>query len=147
MGSKTENTSTYGVIYASAGLCNGEPGHVILEPIASSSLAAFNQGRTVPAKFRVCDAKGNSIGAPGVVSSFRLVQVISESGVQNLNAEVPSTTPEKDFRWDPQERQWIFNISTRAYLSGRTYFFRIELNDGTDIRFGFKLKGEDEDDR
>ncbi|HEU4841981.1 MAG TPA: YDG domain-containing protein, partial [Ilumatobacteraceae bacterium] len=52
--------------------CLGSPGHAILQPIDQDGSSVFKQGSTVPAKFRVCDARGVSIGAPGVVASFRL---------------------------------------------------------------------------
>src|SRR5262249_32324258 len=119
VGNKTDATVPYRVIFASSGLCYGAPGHAILEPIAQDGSRVFNQLTTVPAKFRVCDAGGNSIGAPGVVSSFKLIQIISGTSVQNVNEEVPSMTQFTAFRWDPLEQQWIFNISTRSYLSGR----------------------------
>jgi hypothetical protein len=36
--------------------------------------------------------------------------------------------------------QWIFNISTKNDNAGSTYFFRIFLNDGTNIDFDFGLR-------
>jgi hypothetical protein len=54
-------------------------------------------------------------------------------------APVSSTTPQTAFRWDPTDRQWIFNLDTRTLASG-THRFAIELNDGTTIAFGFVLK-------
>ncbi len=66
------------VQYATGGTCYGGPGHTILQPINADGTSVFKQKSTVPAKFRVCDAYGNSIGTPGVVTSFKLVNRIME---------------------------------------------------------------------
>src|SRR5439155_27140694 len=132
-------TTTYGVFYSS-GACLGSLGHAILQPInfTGDSIFPKKQGSTVPAKFRVCDANGNSIGTPGVVSDFRIVQIMGGTVANTANELVDSTTPDSAFRWTGD--QWIFNISTKNYNAGSTYFFRIFLNDGTNIDFDFGLK-------
>ena len=99
----------------------------------------FKQGRTVPAKFRVCSASGQSIGAAGVVQDFRLTQIISGT-TSDVNENVPSTTPDTTFRWDATDQQWIFNISTSSQLAQRTYVYAITLNDGTTIGFRYSLR-------
>jgi sugar lactone lactonase YvrE len=66
------------ILYAPASQpCLGAPGHTILPPINSDNTSIFNQGRTVPAKFRVCDGNGNSVGTPGVVTSFNVIDTFS----------------------------------------------------------------------
>jgi len=94
----------------------------------------------VPAKFRVCDANGNSIGSAGVVNDFRITQIVAGIVVNTTNELVDSTTPDSAFRFDPSGGQWIYNISTKNYNAGSTYFFRVFLNDGTNIDFDFGLK-------
>src|SRR5262249_6884702 len=47
---------TLKILYASGGICNGDAGHQILPPIKADGTLVANQGRTIPAKFRVCDA-------------------------------------------------------------------------------------------
>ena len=40
-------------------------------------------------------------------------------------------------------QQWIFNMSTKtapANKMNQTYYFRIDLNDGTSVYFNFGLK-------
>src|SRR5262245_30762238 len=62
---------TLSIMYAPAGsICYGDAGHQILQPINADGSSVFKQKSTVPAKFRVCDANGNPIGTPGVVTSF-----------------------------------------------------------------------------
>jgi hypothetical protein len=130
---------TYSVIYAVGGLCLGSPGHQILQPINADGSSVFNGKSTSPAKFRVCDANGVSIGTPGVVASFSIYQIIGGT-ITPPNEDVASTTPDTAFRWDPSAQQWIFNINNKSYPSNQTYFFRISLNDGTSIIFDYGLK-------
>ena len=129
------------VQYAAAGsACLGEAGHQIRPPINADGTSVFKARSTVPAKFRVCDASGTSIGTAGVVSSLRLVQVISGTTVDTVNEEVTATTPDAGFRWDSAGQQWVFNISTKNLTSSKTYVYEIALNDGTKIPFRYGLK-------
>jgi hypothetical protein len=74
-GSSASVTQT--VQYAVGGLCGGDAGHQILQPINVDGTSVFNGKSTSPAKFRVCNANGVSIGTPGVVSDFRIVGIIA----------------------------------------------------------------------
>jgi hypothetical protein len=127
------------VIYATGGMCLGSPSHQILQPINTDGSSVFKQKSTVPAKFRVCDANGVSIGDSDVVSEFLLVKV-TNGAVSTPNEIVDSTTPFTEFRWSATDQQWIFNISTKNYSASKTYFFEITLNDGSKIPFSFGLK-------
>ena len=119
--------------------CLGSSGHAILQPIDQDGSSVFKQGSTVPAKFRVCDARGVSIGAPGVVASFRLAS--TSAGVAGpIDEGVVSTTPDTAFRWSATDQQWIFNINTKSLLANRTYNYEISLNDGSKIAFRFGLR-------
>ena len=127
----------------STGPCLGAPGHAILPPINLDGSSVFprKQGSTAPAKFRLCDANGNSVGpSSSVVSDFRIVQTVNGTVTATANETVDSTTPDTAFRWDPTAQQWIFKISTKNLYAGYTYYFRIWLNDGTSIYFQFGLK-------
>ena len=129
------------VQYAGAGsACLGEAGHQIRPPINADGTSVFKARSTVPAKFRVCDANGISIGTAGVVSGFRLVQIISGTTVGSANEEVTATTPDASFRWDSAGQQWVFNISTKNLATSKTYVYEITLNDGTTIPFTYGLK-------
>jgi len=128
------------VLYASGGICFGDAGHQILQPINADGTSVFNGKSTSPATFRVCDANGVSIGTPGVVSSFYIYQIVGGTVVNAVDEAVYSTTPDSAFRWDPTAQQWIFNINNKSYPSNQTYYFRISLNDGTAINFYYGLK-------
>ncbi|WP_263418906.1 MBG domain-containing protein [Terriglobus albidus] len=123
----------------STGACLGDLGHSILQPINADGSSTFKQGSTVPAKFRVCDSTGHSIGASGVVTSFNLVQIIGGTVTTTVEEAVTSTTPDTSFRWDPTAQQWVFNISTKPLSIQKTYVYSIGLNDGSTILFQYGL--------
>jgi|SRR6266545_4405547 len=131
---------TLTVQYAGSASCLGSSGHTILQPVNVDGTSVFKQGSTVPAKFRVCDANGNSIGTPGVVSGFKLIKTVAGTVVQTVDEEVFSTTPDTAFRWSSTDQQWIFNISTKPLKANTTYTYRITLNDASNIEFLFGLK-------
>lgn len=121
---------TYKVQYQAGGVCDGDLGHIILQPINPDGSSVWKQGRTVPAKFRVCDANGISVGTPGVVSQF-FISGIYNGTVNQVDETVAATNNDTAFRWDPTAQQWIFNISTSSLSANKTYLFTILLNDGT----------------
>jgi len=132
---------TLTILFVSGGGCLGEPGHQVLPPIAANGSSVFNQNRTVPVKFRVCDGAGVSIGPPAsVVQSFLLIQIIDGSTVTNVSLPPASTTPDTAFRWDPSDRLWIFNLTTKPLSAGKRYVYRITLTDGSTIDFSFTLR-------
>ena len=134
------SSTTASITYAPASMsCLGSPGRTILQPINTDGTSVFKQGSTAPAKFRVCDAKGNSVGTAGVVASFKQIQTTNgtESAVNEI---IDSTTPYTEFRWSPTDQLWIFNMSTKTLKAGQTYTYRVTLNDGTSFDFKFGLK-------
>ncbi len=140
---KNSSGTVHDQILYSTGMCLGSPGHTILQPIDLTGASVFpkKQGSTVPAKFRVCDVSGNnSIGTPGVVTDFKIIQIFNGTVYNTANEDVISTTPDTAFRWDSSGQQWIYNISTKLLSAGNTYYFRISLNDGSTIDFHFGLK-------
>lgn len=128
------------VTYAPAGTCMGEPGHAILAPVQADGSSVFKQGASVPIKFRVCNADGQSIGTPGVVSAFSLVGILNGTTLNEVQDQPDSNTPDEAFRWDSTSQQWIFNIGTKTLAANRTYIYEVRLNDGTSIRFQFGLR-------
>lgn len=134
------NGSLSQVVQYSTGACLGSAGHAILQPINTDGTSVFKQKSTVPAKFRVCDFNGNSIGTAGVVTSFNLVRIVSGTVDNTVNETVESTTPDTMFRWDPTAMQWIFNINTKSLSASTTYYYNVGLNDGSNITFMFGLK-------
>ena len=137
----TSAALTQTVQYAPAGTsCDGEAGHQILPPIDPAGPSVFKQRRTVPAKFRVCDANGISIGTPGVVSSFFLIEILKGTATSSVQDVVETDIPDTAFRWDPTSQQWIFNITTADLAAGNTYVYAITLNDGSVIYFQYGLR-------
>ena len=134
---------TLKVLFATGGMCtNGLASHIILQPINSDGTSVFKAGSTVPTKFVVCDASGNSVGPntafpnSSVVKSY-IVAAASNGTVSGVDETQYSTTPDTYFRWDPTAQQWIFNQatgkSTNLTSTGVTYLFQITLIDGTVI--------------
>jgi Bacterial Ig-like domain (group 3) len=143
-GNFTSNSGnmTQTVQYQSIGMCLGDLGHTILQPINADGTSVFKQGSTVPNKFRVCDALGNSIGTSGVITNFVLYQ-INAGTMAPLDETLDNSTNDLGWRFDPTAQQWIFNMSTKvapANIANRTYYFKIALNDGSNILFDFGLK-------
>jgi hypothetical protein len=101
--------------------------------------SVFKKGSTVPAKFRVCNAGGYSIGKAGIANSFKLYK-ISAGVIADIDEAIYSTTSDTAFRWSSTDQLWIFNISTKSLAAGQSYMYDITLNDGTHIYFQFGLK-------
>ena len=135
----TFQKDTLTVNYSTTCIIFGDPTHAILQPINPDGTSVNKAGSTVPAKFRVGDANCNSIGTPGVVTSFKLIGTMSDVNTV-VNEDVVSTTPDTAFRWDPSAQQWIFNISTKGMKAGVKYTYQISLNDNTSIIFSFALR-------
>ena len=140
VGNRASTTISYHVRFAAGGNCLWEAGHEILWPIAPNGSSHFRQGTPVPARFRVCDATGHSVGSLGVVSTFREVQKIKNGIVQEVNVDVPAVVPPPVFRWSQILRAWVFVIDTRRLADETTHVFRITLADGTAIDFRFSLR-------
>jgi hypothetical protein len=102
--------------------------------------SVFKWKSSVPAKFRVCDAAGNSIGTPNVVTAFNLIQMVTGTTTQQINEVVDATNGSTAFQWDPTDKQWIFVINTKSLSANVTYLYSIQLNDGSAIQFSFGLK-------
>ena len=130
----------YGLCSASVGT-----GGTILPPINSDGTSVYQRkgGSTIPVKFRVCDAYGNSIsnsaavfagtgGALSMLSSVRgTVTSVNESGITEI--------PDAAFRWDASSKQWMYNMATSNLSSGYSYVFRINLTSGS-IQFQIGVK-------
>ena len=102
----------------------------------------WKQGSTVPEKFRVCDVNGASIGTTGVITNFVLYQINSGT-ITAIDETAANSTNDLAWRFDSSAQQWIFNMSTKTApqnVASRTYYYRIDLNDGTNIYFQFGLK-------
>ena len=139
VGTSGTASANYTVQYQQTGTCDGDAGHQILQPVNPDGSSVWKQGRTIPLKFRVCDANGVSIGTPGVITSFVLSQIISGT-VANVDETLDSTIEDSGFSFDPTAQQWIFNLSTKLQSAGFTYVYNINLNDGSTITFRYGLR-------
>jgi hypothetical protein len=120
--------------------CDGDAGHQILQPVNADGTSVWKQGRTIPLKFRVCNASNVSVGTAGVITSFQLVSILQGTAVQTVDETISATTTDSGFRFDTTAQQWIYNLSTAKLSAGKTYVYQISLNDGTAITFQFGLR-------
>ena len=133
---------TQSVQYLSGGTCAGDAGHQILQPINTDGSSVWKQGSTVPAKFRVCDVNGVSIGTTGVIAGFVLYRINSGT-IAPVDETTDNSTNDLGWHFDSTAQQWIFNMSTKTApqnVANRTYYYQITLNDGSTILFDFGLK-------
>lgn len=139
-GNRVSVTRTYRVIFSPGGRCYLNDGHVILPPIEADGSGSVWKGLPVFARFRVCDAAGESVRTPPVVTAFRIVQSLGRDGTRVLNEDVPSLLSPPVFQWEPFLRTWLFVIDTRRLRERTTYDFRITLVDGSTIPFRFQVR-------
>ncbi len=116
---------------------NGNSG--ILQPINADESSVIKKGSTVPVKVKVYDAGNLSVSTPGTITSFAPVASAANTAAV-VNEVLESTTPDTAFRWDSTGQQWIFNLSTKSYVIGTKYYFRITFADGTSVSFAFTTK-------
>jgi hypothetical protein len=129
------------------GTCTGsDPGGVILPPINSDGTSVYKRkaGSTIPVKFKVCDASGNSISNPYAVflnypQGGQLTMTGSIRGtIENVNESGETVVPDVAFTFTGG--QWHFNMDTGNLTAGNTYTFRINLATGPGIMFTIGVK-------
>ncbi len=140
----TFNTGTLNITF---GTCTGfDPGSVILPPINADGTSVYSKktGKTIPVKFKVCDAAGNSISDPNVV--FPTGQTcggvtltgVRRGTVDNVNENADTDIPGVCFTYSGDH--WQFNLATTNLTAGDTDTFQIALKDGSFITFTVGLK-------
>jgi len=139
-------TFVNGTLKITFGTCGGsDPGAVILPPINADGTSVYKRkaGSTIPVKFKVCDASGNSISDPNVVfptgccGSVTLTS-IRRGTVDNVNENGVSDIPGSAFTFTGDK--WQLNMSTTNLQAGDTDTFQIALKDGSYVTFTVGLK-------
>jgi len=102
---------------------------------------AFKQKSTVPIKLRISDLNGNPV--PDCLATLALYYL--ENSTPGVEAEVVSTAAGdwgNQFRYDPADDLYIFNLSTKpeGYRPGWTYEIVVTLDDGQEFTTTFALK-------
>jgi hypothetical protein len=115
---------------------------VILAPISAAGTSTFTKATTpaIAVQFRVCNAKGTSVSTAGVVSSFVLTSVNGVPASTPAPLGGPFTFVNGALANGAGPAGWQFNLSTSNLSAGKTYAYRINLNDGTSISFQFTLQ-------
>jgi hypothetical protein len=87
------------------------------QPINADGSSVFRAGRTVPVKFALTDALGNPI--TGAVCHLSIWHVSSEIlGTVPETAEAEYADVGGTFRYDAQEGQYVYNLSTKGMATG-----------------------------
>jgi hypothetical protein len=140
----TQVKGTLTIIYGTCSPTLGAGG-VVLPPINADGSSVYQRkgGSTIPVKFRVCGASGQSISNPAAVfagTGGSLTMLSAVRGTVTIATEAAIIDiPDVAFRWDPSGQQWIFNMSTSNLESGSTYSFSINLAYGhIQFRVGVK---------
>jgi hypothetical protein len=142
VGASFAGDSTYSASSATAsltvtyGICIGsEEGGVILPPINNDGTSVYrrNGNNTIPVKFNVCDANGNSISDPNVVfptGCCGSITVLSRmrGTVDSVDALGETDIPGSAFTYTGNHWQW--NMATTNLEAGYTYTFQITLKYG-----------------
>lgn len=102
----------------------------ILPPIKPDGTSVFKLGSTVPVKFQLQDADGNSI--TNAVAGILLQKIVGGDpyGTPMDGDSTSAATTGNLFRYDSTSNQYIFNLGTKL-LSEGTWQIRIELGDGS----------------
>ena len=121
-GNATAETVTYAVQYTFSGL---------LSPVATMTKAFKLNRSTVPIKFRISDANGDYV-QDAVARLELILQLNGEPIGEELNIESTNPTTEGDlFRYDGEDMQYIYNLSTSTDgLDVGTWLLRVILDDG-----------------
>lgn len=140
-GNQSQVVRQYSVVLPTVTTCRGEPNRQILAPINADGSSRFLAGLPVLARFRVCGPGGQSLGTPGLVTSFRLVQSTTAAGVVvATDAPVPTLFGPSAIVWNSLTQSWLTLIDTRRLARRATHAFRITLNDGSTIDFTFFVR-------
>jgi hypothetical protein len=133
-------SQTYKVLYQPQGtLCLTDAGHQVLPPFDQTTFfLPIKRGRSIPVKFRVCDANGKSIGPTPVIKSVNVVMLNDGSG--DTVEDTLDAIEDTDFHWDATNQQWIYNLRTRDKERLVKYTYTVTLNDGSSIVFSFTPK-------
>ena len=137
-----------GALTIGYGTCLGgpTPWNSILPPINSDGTSVYQRkgGSYIPVKFKVCDANGNPISDPNAVfagTGGELTMLSAVRGqVQTVNEVGGTDIPDVAFRYSPSDGIWIFNMTTTNLDTNTHYTFRINLRDGSTIRFVISTK-------
>jgi hypothetical protein len=137
-------TANHDVIHYGTTCTGSDPGGVILPPINADGSSVYKRkaGSTIPVKFKVCDANGNSISDPNVVfqngcCGSVLMTSRMRGQVENINEAGDTLIPDAAFRYVGDH--WQFNMDSGNLDAGYTYTFVITLKYGS-IQFRIATK-------
>jgi len=130
------NGTVHDVIHYGTTCAGSDQGNVILPPINSDGSSVYKRkaGSTIPVKFKVCDANGNSISDPNLVFLTGCCGSVTMTSrlrgtVDTVNEAGTTDIPDVAFHYVGDK--WQFNMDTGTLDAGYTYTFRINLKYGS----------------
>ncbi|MFQ5717953.1 MAG: FG-GAP-like repeat-containing protein [Acidobacteriota bacterium] len=135
-GNMTQATSDVQVVYEFSGF--GKP----LMSDGSASVKQGKKGRTIPVKFAL------SCGGTPVATAVASIGVFQISNADTGTVDTTDLTEDSGtandggnlFRFDPNNQQYIFNLSTTGFAAPATYRIVVGLDDGTEKTVEFSLR-------
>lgn len=110
-------------------------------PLLNDGTSYFHSGRTIPVKFQLAGLDGAFVA--DAIANIQVYRVVdTPTGTVDMSIDtLPSGSSNLGtlFRFDPVSSEYIYNLSTKGYLSG-TYLLRTTLNDGTTHEVNFSIK-------
>lgn len=122
-GNRTVTTIKYYVRYAFSG---------VFPPINQEK--SFKAGNSIPVKFQLKDADGNY-----VTNSVARLFITAPGSTEARAVSTANSTTENLFRYDSDNNQYIFNLSTKGMGAG-TLQLRIQLDDESSKYVSVSLK-------
>ena len=110
----------------------------ILRPINPDGTSVFQQGGTIPVKFQLYDENGLPDGTAH--ATLELAMVIDGAVGDFMPADSTSSANIANvFRYDEEDAQYIFNLST-AELEPGIYILKITLDDGQQFTVQIEIR-------
>jgi hypothetical protein len=108
----------------------------------SASIKQSKQGRTIPTKFTLTLPASVISGAVAHLSLYLVMDVATGTvDTTDLTDDSGSSGDSgTQFRYDPVDEQYIFNLSTKDLAADATYRLTVTLDDGSEYSVDFSLR-------
>ncbi len=98
-------------------------------PVRDDGSSVFRQGSTIPVKFQLAD-QGGAIVADASPTLFVAKVVGGVAGPQVEAVSTSGAVTGNLFRFDPEDEQYVLNLSTKGLEPGATYQLTVALGNG-----------------
>jgi hypothetical protein len=120
-------TCDYSVKYGFSGFL--QPINYTAHQVLDTNVSTFKAGSTVPVKFKLTDANGNTVQAGSAQWITPQKLTATSQAVDEATYSDPATAGNL-YKWDSTAQQSIYNWSTKGLPSGFYYKIGVKLDDG-----------------